>query len=333
MPADHFVPEVFDLERDGVPTEIGWVHDLVGRSVLVGEMSCPSNSVKLSKAVDQLMSMPLTGGSGAFDDTCVNRLGSDSYTASTGDVVRNVGRVIAEDMLMPGSSREAIVQKKMLDRAYNTNFAATWFMVRGGLNLDNDGGLEETVPGCGDDGRGTNTTLGPLTTKALDSGKAPASTVPMLCDSSASGRLQHDFGDYPKGSFYVTPMVGRPVVCKYGQTVGGQTQDFLKLPDFPAGTPREGAGGWLRMWSYNTRQDYRGMAVVHVGTVNVAMADGSIKAIVDDNKDAFINNGFAGSDDPAFPVGGQVFWESSEVEAGPLVLASYYSLSSKGEQN
>ena len=218
---------------------------------------------------------------------------------------------------------------KMLDRAYNTNYASSWFLVRSGVNLDEDGNLKLETTDCGDDGRGTNTTKGPLTTKALDSGNAPASTVPMLCDASASGRLTYGVSDtLPASVLYATPMVGRPVISSYTVTVPAM-QDFLKVPEFEPGTPREGAMGWLRVWSYHTLQDYRGMAVIHQGTVNVAMADGSIKAISDDNNDGFINNGFEHVDGSGF----SPYWTSDEVEAGPLVLASYYSLSSKGEQN
>tara|TARA_R110002049_G_scaffold4601_5_gene32708 strand:+ start:986055 stop:987236 length:1182 start_codon:yes stop_codon:yes gene_type:complete len=335
----------FDLERDGVPTEIGWVSDLVNNSVLVGEMTCPSNSVMTSKAIEQLMTMPVgtspgTEGDGTFHDLCVDRLGSEEYTSSTGDLRRNIARSIVDgpppsgSTLAVGAARESIVYQKLIENAYNTNYAASWFMVRGGVKLDTNGNLKTTTTLCGDDARGTNTTLGPMSTKTLDSGNAPASTVPMLCDASASGQLSYGVGElFPAGTYYATPMVGRPVVSKFGLTVNGEAQDFLKLPGFADPTDREGTDGWLRMWSYNTLQDYRGMATVHQGTVNVAMADGSIKAIQDDNGDGFINNGFAGPDDPMFPAGGQVFWTSSEVEAGPLVLASYYSLSSKGEQN
>ena len=324
----------FDLERDGVPTEIGWVHDLIDRGVLVGEMKCPSNSVQLAKPIEQLLTMPLTGGTGAFDDTCIDRLGSEAYTSSTGEVIKNVGRTIVDDMMMPGTDRQQLIQQRMLDRAYNTNYAATWFLVRGSMRIDGEGNLEETSAGCGDDGRGTNTTTGPMSTRTLDSSRAPSSTVPMLCDASGSGRLTHDLNEqFPVGSIHVTTLVGRPVVSKYDITVGSTPQDFLKLPDFAPMTPREGVDGWLRMWSFNTRQDYRGMNVIHQGAVNVAMADGSVKSIIDDNGDGFINNGFAGADDPMFPVGDQVYWTDSEVEAGDLVLASYYSLSSKGEQN
>ena len=66
------------------------------------------------------------------------------------------------------------------------------------------------------------------------------------------------------------------------------------------------------------------MAAIHSGVVNVLMSDGSVRGIVDTNNDGFINNGFPQTTG---------FWESDEVEAKDLVLASYYSLNSKGNEN
>ena len=59
------------------------------------------------------------------------------------------------------------------------------------------------------------------------------------------------------------------------------------------------------------------------------MADGSVQAIADRNDDGFINNGFDGSD--VTGTGSAVYWTSSEVEAVSLNLASFYSLTTKGE--
>ena len=71
------------------------------------------------------------------------------------------------------------------------------------------------------------------------------------------------------------------------------------------------------------------MSPLHNGSVNALMADGSVRAFVDTNDDGFINNGFDGADTgtPSTPV----YWTSSKVEADKLNLASFYSLTSKGE--
>jgi len=184
------------------------------------------------------------------------------------------------------------------------------------------------------DPRGRNVTRGPLTTQLLDSGKAPGSTVPLLCDASASGFLSATINDdLQEGGFYTTGIVGTPVGRRRSidtNADGAPDQAFpyyLQPPQFPAGTPREGSAGWLKVWSHDTVQDYRGMAAIHGGLVNVLMADGSVQTLLDENNDGFINNGFE-----EVTGGTELFWTSDQIEAGPLELASFYTLTSKGEQ-
>lgn len=325
----------FDPLRDGVPTEIGWVADLVARGVLVGEMRCPSNPAVTSKAIEQMLTAPWVD----FDDgTCVDRKGSNPFTNDTGQFVVNVSRTIADDQIDPVTpERIELVNRKMLQQGYNTNFAASWFLVRSEFRLNGDGDLSPSNPTCTDlDPKGRNVTKGPLTVRLLDSSAASASTVPMLCDAAAAGLLSAEVGELISGAFYTTPLVGGPVGARQqiDTDADGQTDaanpHHLQVPAFGGSVPREGSAGWLKVWSHDTRQDYRGMAPLHQGTVNVLMADGSVQALFDENNDGFINNGFDG---PSGSGSGKTFWTSSELEAGPLNLASYYTLNSKGEQN
>ncbi len=343
-PSGAFCSGGFDPERDGVPTEIGWVADLVSQGVLVSEMRCPSNIALTTKAIEQMLTMDVADFSIA---TCVDRLGSEPYVSTTGQPIRNIARTIIGTSTNPAIpstpaiaplslERVEIVEEQMLDEGYNTNFAASWFLLRSEFRLGSDGNLDgssSTCPGPPHDPRGTNVTKGPLTIRRLDGGKASSSTVPMLCDASPTGSLSAGVGDeLLPGSFYTTGIVGVPIGNRreidtdadgVADTVN---PNFMKVPEFGAAVPREGPTGWLKQWSMDTRQDYRGMAALHQGTVNVLMADGSISRLTDRNNDGFINNGFDESSG-----GGPVFWTSSEVEAETLKLASFYSLNSKGE--
>lgn len=327
----------FDLGRDGVPTEIGWVSDLVRSGVLVGEMLCPTNGVKTSKPISELMSMSVAELS---NTDCVNRLGELPYTNEMGQEVKNVVRQIVDGNFPPNSAeRAAVIEKKMLEQAYNTNFAASWFLIRSEFLLDDNGNLAVANPNCADrDPKGSNVARGPLTIGLLDSGKAASNTVPLLCDAAASGVLSGSVGDLVSGTFYSTPIVGMPIGSrrKVDTDADGlpdsDSTHYLEVPVFDSSVPRGGAAGWLKSWSYDTRQDYRGMSPLHQGGIaNVLMADGSVRGLADTNHDGFINNGFDGSIASTPP--GEVYWTSSEVEADTLTLASYYSLLSKGEQN
>lgn len=333
-PDGSFCSGAFDALRDGVPTEIGWVADMVDRTVLPSELRCPSNPAVTSKAIEQLIADPWQD----FDDgTCVDRKGSQPYTNATGQTVINISRKIVDDQIDPlTSERIELVDKKLLQQGYNTNFAASWYLVRSEFRLDSDGELSPLDASCTDlDPKGNNVTKGPLTIRLLDSGKAPSSTVPMLCDAAAAGFLSAEVGELMSGSFYTTPIVGGPIGARLQIDTDADGQPdapnphHLKTPTFSTPVPREGPTGWLKVWSHDTRQDYRGIAPLHQGAANVLMADGSIQALFDDNLDGFINNGF----DPPAGTPGDSYWISSDSEARPLDLASYYTLTSKGEQN
>ena len=334
-PNGSFCSGSFDAMRDGAPTEVGWVADLVERGTLVGEMRCPSNGATTSKAIEQMLTRPWAD----FDDaSCVDRKGSESYTNEMGQTVINIARKIVDDQIDPLTpERIALVDEKMLQQGYNTNFAASWFLVRSEFRLNADGDPDPGDPSCSDtDPKGRNVTRGPLTTRLLDSAKASSSTVPLLCDAAAAGFLSAEVGELMSGAFYTTPIVGSPLgnrreIDTDADGVPDATNPFfLKLPSFGGSVPREGATGWLKTWNHDTRQDYRGIAPLHQGTANVLMADGSVRALLDANNDGFINNGFDGAQGGATP--STVFWTSSDTEADSLELASYYSLNSKGEQ-
>ena len=68
-------------------------------------------------------------------------------------------------------------------------------------------------------------------------------------------------------------------------------------------------------------QDYRGLAPVHAGTANVVFADGSVRSFQDENKDSYLNNGFAA-------VAGSGFLDDG-VELPPEDVMSMYSLEAR----
>jgi len=334
----------FNFERDGVPTEYGWVADLVDRGVLVSEMRCPGNPATASVAIEQVLNMDVGDISLSSDASCAactqcmddRRLGSEPYVNAMGDRVTNVAYEIVENHLVDPVARASVVNRKMTQEGYNTNYAGTWFLFRSEFRMDADGNtsFDDSTCAAAFSGASTRTamkrwlgdtksrymTRGPLTTRQVDSARAPSSTIPLLCDAATAGYLDVEVDDtVPAQSPYTVSMVGQPVA-----TVAGAHGAQFEVPSFNKGKPREGVNGWLRVWGHNTKQDYRGMSPLHMGVAYVLMADGSVQAIQDSNGDGFINNGF-----PQHPD----YWTSDEMEVGDLNLASYYSLMSKGEEN
>ncbi|MEM9828608.1 MAG: DUF1559 domain-containing protein [Planctomycetota bacterium] len=333
-PRGEFCSGNFDLIRDGNPVETGWVHDAVQRGVLPGELRCPSSSIETSKAIFQVLT---TDVSTLADDSCVDRLGSESYDDLMGQTRTNLIREIHDAPHAPNApERIDLIASQMLENGYNTNYAPSWFLVRSELRLDKDGNLAAKVDTCtSTDFRGRNVTRGPLTTAYLGP-KVVLSRVPLLCDASAIGIISETIPGLPPAAFYAASIVGGPI----GSHVqidddGDGTREagwsyYLQVPEFEEGTPKEGQLGWLKRWNYDTRQDYRGMWPLHAGgTCNLVMADGSITVLTDQNLDGFINNGFDGADvTGASPE----YWTGSKIEAEDTQIANYHSLYSRGDE-
>ena len=270
----------FDWNEDGPVTEVGWVADLVNRQIEVGDMLCPGNPAKVSETYNDLLNLDTT--SPAFGQ-CRDRLGSPARLLPDGTPLANPCRQIADAALPPGSEpRRQLVEERVLKKKYNTNFTASWFLVRTGLVLGPDGNPRVPQPGCGNSLRSRNMTIGPLTLTDLGTAKTGASQVPLLGDAAAVGSLSMPLGPFT---------AGEPTTLAF--TGGPKLKLTLQPPVIPPGTPRDGPAGWWAVWNRQVLQDYSGFAPVHGGVANLLFADGSVRAVSDQNDDGYLNNGFA----------------------------------------
>ncbi|TWT75841.1 hypothetical protein Pla123a_26240 [Posidoniimonas polymericola] len=271
-----FCTGAFDWKHEGAITEVGWVADLVDQGSPVGQMLCPANVSQVSETVNQLLTLTES----SFGE-CVDPKGSEPTKKPDGTPVINPCREILEGALAAGGAeRVAVIQGKVIDKFYNTNYVSSWLMVRGGPRIGSGGNLSSSDPSCPPSLKSRSSTFGPLKLSQLDASKVPSNLIPLLADGGVAGQL--------------TAMIGglQPGVETAGSVTGGpvQTSD-LKPPSFPDDTPRGGPDGWWAGWS-KTRQDYRGFAVAHRGQCNVLMADGGVRPLDDENDDGLLNNGF-----------------------------------------
>ena len=333
-PAGAFCTGAFDLVRDGVPTGVGWVADAVARATLPAEMMCPSSNIDVGRAIEQAMTIPIAD---LNDADCVDRLGSEPYTDDTGYEVRNIARAIVAESWAPDTADRAVaIDEKLIQNGYNTNYAASWFLVRSELVLDADGNPKPADASCSDTGiRSRNVTRGPLTIKRLDSSRAPQSTVPLLADAQAVAILDTRIGDTIRGgAFVAASIVGGPIGARVeiDNDADGSAETaspfYLDPPSF-SGVAKTGADGWLKQWDFDTRQDYRGINPAHTDTAHAVMADGSVTVLIDANRDGFINNGFDGA---SVSGASDSYWTDGDVEIETRKLASYHTLRSKGSQ-
>ncbi|MCA9144789.1 MAG: DUF1559 domain-containing protein [Planctomycetaceae bacterium] len=295
---DRLTSGAFDWKRDGCVTEIGWVADLVNNGTLVGQMLCSSNPAEISETYNDLIDLAPAGN-------CVDYLGSNPSAALDGTTVVNACRELTATT--PGSARVTTIEEKIYNKHYNTNYAASWFLVRGGVSLDGSGNLRELVNGCGADIRSRNSTTGPLSRTDVDTSPVSASVIPLLGDAAIAGSLTLSIGSVDAGTVTAFPFTGGPK----------KIVDF-SVPSFSAGTPKAGAAGWWAVWAKGSLQDYTGFGPVHKQNCNILFADGSVRRISDDNGDGLLNNGFPS---------GVANYLSDDVEMKPELVESNYSLS------
>ena len=268
----------FDWQHDGAVTEVGWVADMVNDGIPVGKMLCNSNPSQISAAYADLLSLDASSVP-AFNQTAM--LGTPAKAAPDGSPVTNPCRQIMA--LSPGSDqRVQLVQSQIFNKFYNTNYTASWWLVRSGVLLDGDGNLQSSVAGVPASLASRQSTSGPLSVTSASASTVSASFLPLLACGASSGSLPAGMGSNQAGSPMVMSFTPGPVV----------NPTMKPLASFSGSTPREGVSGWWAAWNNTTKQDYRGFAPVHKGTCNILMSDGSVQSYFDTNNDHLLNNGF-----------------------------------------
>ncbi len=294
-----------DWKRDGCPDTYGVAADLM--SVNAGSLSklmCPSNEVRGTEKLNDLMGLT---NSSNFSVMPADRLGKGSlcYAATTGNDL-TTGLV----NLTAGSTNRAARLALAIEKdGINSNYAASWFLVRGGVKVRNSASGNNVEI---DDTNGLKdflNTRGPLSVRQIDSGNVPSSNIPLMGDTTqgdvneavlsttisgeliAGHRLGESFNDGPaywktstsrlallKNNYPLVTDVVPAAYPKIGDTVTMAT--IANWASASAATPN------LYL------QDMRDWKATHGKNCNLLMADGSVKAITDLNGDKLFNPGF-----------------------------------------
>lgn len=289
--AGRFCTGAYDWNRDGAPDRYGWVHDMISQNAgRPSEMLCPSSPFRASEKLNDLLGK---------DTSDLSRT-PDSRVGIFGPYMT----VVAGTAILSANRDAAVLD--MVEAGYSTNYASSWFMVRGQPKLAGD--ATTTFLNGSSGFKEFQDTTGPLKYRQVESGDVPASNVPLLgCAAPGDSdeallvrtiseelvegiRLAESFNDGP--AFWDGAAV-KLVDDAHGT---GGLVDIKNAIITTDGWPTLGTAleptALINELGSPILQDTRDWFAVHSGKVNIAMCDGSVKTIVDLNGDGFLNPGF-----------------------------------------
>lgn len=311
----------YDFLRDGHVDANGWVADLVNISAgTPNAQRCPSNVIQASEKLNDIIGTTNTSDEGATAPAShfqnFGQFSGAAYGSTT------AGTTFAATTTIPSTLDYC---DQLVSAGYNTNYASSWFMVRGQARLHtgnqssltngqiNTAKLKEAAGNVG-------TVTGPLTLRQVDGADVPGSNIPLLGDAApgdadeaflsnslpksgltAGDRLGESFNDGPAAweaagegvrladnhaGGALDPQETKLAADAVWPAVGDTETTTLSLAR-AAADPSAGSGADSMFL-----QDTRDWMAVHGDVLNLLMADGSVKSVTDINGDGFLNPGF-----------------------------------------
>jgi len=308
-----------DFRRDGCMDTYGWVADIV--NVGDGNMNeslDPSNPLKGSEKLNDLYGQDT---SDAKDGTPLARLeaglcGKPAWKGITGP---GSGATFAStDEITP--ARAELIARYFIQGGYNTNYAASWHLVRGNVKTQNINisGVSTLHSGALSQFKGIGGTTGPLSASTMDKSRISSSNVGFIgcaapgdideAISAASFEKSREgaFSTFAKGddetktyipagallteAFNDGPAYYDPATSTLNLIGAARRLDFQI--NCERGEPT--TSGCEAPFTANNLylQDTRDWLALHQGSVNILMGDGSVKGFTDNNGDGFLNPGF-----------------------------------------
>ncbi|GIW97823.1 MAG: general secretion pathway protein GspG [Pirellulaceae bacterium] len=312
----------FDWQNDGAVTEVGWVADLVNNGILPGTMLCPSSPASVSQTVEQVLT-----ASDWSSWTCVDPKGSKGERLPTGKWIVGPCRIITDyggvgDAAVTHrtyTDRRELVEVELIEKGFNTNYGASWFLTRSDLKFNGASNYQLTShrSGCAADVWSRGATVGPLRQRLIDNSRAASSSIPLLGDVyEAPAVLSLPLGDFEAGMPLASHRFGGPA------TWNPATGAIFYPDSATVGNSPSGSFSAV-LWYEETMQNYLALAPRHGKNCNVAMADGSVRQFYDRNGDGRLNNF---SNNPKYVLGSGSPFGSDEPEIAPTDMHSFFSI-------
>jgi prepilin-type N-terminal cleavage/methylation domain-containing protein len=298
-----------DWRRDGDMDTIGWVADLVNSGNAVpGTMLCPSNPSKSSEKHNDLvggMTSNTTTTAAAGNTIARMRLGAGQY------LIDAMGGELLTDL---SPARASFVGTAYIDKGYNTNYAAGYHLARV-APLTSYHATAGIVANLGGSFKEIRDTAGQLKLSVIDKGRIPSSAIGLLGDAGPGdineAILQVTIpslgGDITKGTLmteamndgpaYFNSATNRIVLIDGGVQLSSQVEcEIGEATTINCALPESSALRAVAAAAPSTvetyLQDTRDWFALHLGSLNVLMADSSVKNIIDVNGDGYANPGF-----------------------------------------
>lgn len=348
-PKGRFSSGAPDYCRDGCPDTWGWIADYVNSGLAdANGIYCDASRAKGGQYLNQVLALKpgdqqvLSPGDRAKDGICGSRLFPLTKTSGSAKTDFFSG---TEDS---SSQRSELIARWFLDKSYNSNYTASWVLVRSQPRLEtNKGGFASPVRKGKLNFTTLQATYGPLTLRMMDAGYVPASTIPFVgCGSEweqAKTGFSHDsdrHGFFKNGKQKATSFFdkgdGLVATMTFGPIYWDPRQESVVLPnarDFDfANTVKEESGAKAKKAEslrQDTRQWYAWHSVNGERFLNLAMGDGSVKSLQDLNGDGYLNPGFPVKKSKGMADRNRYTNEKSEVQAKDLFTGVFIYLPPK----
>ncbi len=317
-PGGAFCSGASDFRRDGCMDTYGWVADIVNvGDGNLNESLDPSNPLKGSEKLNDLWGADT---SDAKDGAPSSRLNAGLCGKPTWKGVSGGAETTFAGTPDDTVGRAELVARYFIQGGFNTNYAASWHLVRGGVKTQSI--TVSTVSTLHTSNtnqfKGIGATTGPLSATVMDKSRIPSSNVGFIgcaspgdIDEAISGASfeKTATGTYsvfakgddetkiyiPSGALLTEAFNDGPATYN----PGNKTLDLIganQRLDLQINCERgesTTSGCQTPMLGNNIFfQDTRDWLAVHQGSVNVLMGDGSVKGFNDTNGDGFLNPGF-----------------------------------------